>query len=310
MSVVFGSQISNVKYLLLVLELILILSFRAPAQEIEARAYSRAPIGTEFILFSYAYQSGDVVLDSALPISDVKVTLNVNSAIVYGRTFGLAKHQANVSILVPYVRGRVGGTLFEDEREAYRSGLGDIRLRFSANLIGSPALKPREFVAYKPRTVLGIGITAIVPTGQYDRRRLVNLSSNRWGFKPEVGFSKPMGRWTVEGAAGVWLFTSNEEFLGDSRRAQKPVASLQAHLVYTFLQRMWASVGGSYYAGGRTVVNGKAKDNQQRNSRVGATFSFPVTTQHSIRIVWTKGLTARFGGKLSSVGVVWQYIWF
>jgi len=31
----------------------------------------------------------------------------------------------------------------------------------------------------------------------------VNLGYNRWGFKPEIGASRQIARWTIEGVAGV-----------------------------------------------------------------------------------------------------------
>ena len=281
----------------------------ASAQEMEPRAYSRAPVGTQFVVLSYAYQSGAVLADSSLPLRDVSVKLNVAS-LAYGRTFGLAGRQANASILVPYVRGRASGTVFEQQREVTRSGLGDARLRFSMNLRGSPALDRKEFAASKPRTLLGVSLTVIAPTGQYDPRRLVNLGAHRWSFKPEAGVSKPLGRWTLELAGGVWLFTPNKNFFGGSRREQKPLASFQAHAIYTLRPRMWVSAGATYYAGGRTVVDKVAKADAQRNSRFGVTFSYPLSQRHSLKAAYAKGLTTRFGGDLSTVAAGWQYTWF
>ncbi len=169
----------------------------ALGQEMEPRAYSRAPVGAQFVLLTYAYQSGDVFTDSSLPLRDVKVKLSSGS-LAYGRTFGLAGRQASASLFVPYIKGNASGTVFEEQVKVTRSGLGDVRVRFMINLIGSPALHPKEFAAYKARTVVGASVTVIAPSGQYDSRRLVNLSSNRWAFKPEVGLSKPAGQWTLE----------------------------------------------------------------------------------------------------------------
>ena len=109
------------------------------AQEMEPRAYSRAPVGTQFVLLTYIYQTGDVLTDASLPLRDVKVKLN-SGALGYGRTFGLARRQASVVFLVPYIKGRVRGVVFEDLQEVTRSGLGDFRARFAINLRGSPAM--------------------------------------------------------------------------------------------------------------------------------------------------------------------------
>jgi hypothetical protein len=281
----------------------------ASAQEMEPRSYSRAPVGTQFVLITYAHQSGDVFTDSSLPLRDVKVKLHSGS-LAYGRTFGFAGRQLSASFFVPYIKGNVSGTVFEDQLKVTRSGLGDIRARVMINLIGSPALKPKEFAAYKARTVVGASMTVIAPTGQYDPRRLVNISSNRWAFKPEVGLSKPVGRWTLETAGGVWLFTANNNFFGGSRREQKPLISLQGSVIYTLRPRTWVAVNASYYTGGRTTVNGVVNADRQGNSRIGITGSIPLNQKQSVKVAYAKGVTTRFGGHLSTFAVGWGYTWF
>ena len=278
------------------------------AQEMEPRAYSRAPVGSQFLVFAYAYQTGDVLTDASLPLRDVKVKINAGS-IGYGRTFGLAGRQANLSLVSTYVKAHASGTVFEDFQEVRRSGLGDVRLRFSMNLIGGPALSAKEFASYKPRSVLGASVVVVAPTGQYDPRRLVNIGSNRWSFKPEVGFSKPYGPWTFEFLGGVWLFTDNKEFFGGVRRGQKPLASLQSHAIYTIRPRMWVALNATYYSGGKTVINGVTNEDKQSNSRIGSTFSLPLTRQQSVKVAFAKGLTTRFGGDTTAVAVAWQYVW-
>jgi hypothetical protein len=227
-----------------------------------------------------------------------------------GHTFDLAGRQANIGAAIPYVVEHARGTVFEQAEEVRRSGLGDMRVRFSMNFIGSPALSPKEFASRKPSTVVGASVTVVVPTGQYDPRRLVNIGSNRWAFKPEVGVSHPWKRWTFEGAGGVWLFTPNTNFFGGNRREQNPLGSLQGDVVYTIRPRMWASFESTYYWGGHTVNNGVQNTDSQKNSRIGATFSYPFGPRHSLKIAWAEGVTARFGGKLNTIAIGWQYTWF
>jgi len=218
--------------------------------------------------------------------------------------------QANLSFASSYIKGPVSGIVFEDRREVTRSGLGDLRVRFSTNLIGGPALSPKEFAAYKPKALLGASVTVVIPTGQYDPRRLVNIGSNRWAFKPELGFSKPYGPWTIELVGGVWLFTANKEFFGGSIRQQQPLGLAQAHLLYTIKRRMWAAVNAGYVIGGRSRVNGTLNSDKQLNSRVGATFSFPLTQRQSVKVAYARGVTTRFGGDMTTIAVGWQYAWF
>lgn len=292
----------------ILLALITALGPAVSAQEMEARAYSPSPVGANFALFIYSYQSGDVLLDAALPLSDVKV--KVNSAVVgYGRTFSLAGRQATASLAMPYVWGTASGAVSEQALEVTRSGLGDLRLRLGINLIGSPALGSREFAARKPATVLGASMNVVVSSGQYDPRRLINLGSNRLAFKPEMGLSKPVGPWTLELIGGVWFFTDNKDFFGGSRRQQKPLTSFQGHVIYTLRPRMWLAADATYYIGGRTTVDGAVNADYQKNSRIGATFSFPLSKGNSLKVAWARGLTARIGGDLTAIVVGWQYTW-
>ena len=275
----------------------------------EPRAYSPAPVGTQFVVLSYGHQSGDVLLDSSLPLKDVSTNLNAAS-LGYGRTFDFLGRQANVAVLFPYLWGTARGTVFEDQVNVRRSGGGDIRVRFSTLFKGGEARSAKEFAQRKPTTIIGGSVSIVVPTGQYDPARLVNPSSNRWAFKPEMGISKPKGRWTFEAIAGAWLFTTNKSFLGTSRREQKPMASVQGGVIYTLRPRMWVSGNATFYSGGSTVLNDTANADRQKNARIGATFSYPLNQRQSLKIVWAKGVTTRIGGNLNTIAVAWQYTWF
>lgn len=281
----------------------------AAAQEMEPRAYSPAPTGTQFVLVGYGYQSGDVLLDSSLPLKDVSINLNAAS-VGYGRTFNLMGRQANVAVLFPYIWGTARGTVFEDQITVRRSGGGDVRVRFSTLFKGGEARSAEEFAQRKPSTIIGASVSIVVPSGQYDPARLVNPGSNRWAFKPEIGVSKPKGRWTFEAMGGAWLFTTNKSFLGTSRREQKPMASFQGSVIYTLRPRMWVSGNMTFYRGGSTVLNDQANEDRQENARIGATFSYPLNQRQSLKIAWAKGVTTRIGGNLNTIAVAWQYAWF
>jgi hypothetical protein len=281
----------------------------AGAQDLEPRAYSASPVGTNFAGVAYSHQTGSVLVDPTIPIDDVEVSLN-GTVILLGRVFGLAGRQASLTVVAPYVWGRVSGTVFEERREVTRSGAADLRVRIAANVIGGPALTPEEFAKRKPGTTLGTSLTVVVPTGQYDPARLINVGSNRWAFKPECGVSHPAGRWTFEANGGVWLYSANDEYFGGTRFEQRPVGTLQGHVSYTFRPRLWAAVGATYFAGGRTVVNGVEKNTLARNSRAGVAVSLPVGRTQSVKVSWARGVTTRAGADLNTVAVGWQIVWF
>ena len=118
----------------------------------------------------------------------------------------------------------------------------------------------------------------LVPTGEYDRTKLINLGTHRWGFKPEVGLAVPIGRWDVDAYAGVWLFTANDDFFpGGLERTQDPILAIQGHVSYTFKPRLWLAVDSTWYSGGKSQVAEGEPGAAVNNSRLGATLSIPAS---------------------------------
>lgn len=281
----------------------------AGAQELEPRAYSANPAGVHYVVLGYGHSTGDVVFDASLPFRDVEATLHTSS-LGYSHTFGLFGRLAGATVAQPYVWGKVEGNVAEEFRRITRSGLADLRFRFALNIVGGPALRPPEFATRKPGTTLGASLSVVAPTGQYDPAKLINLGSNRWSVKPELGLSHPQGRWTFEVSAGTWFFSANDDFYGGSRREQDLIGTLQGHVGYTFKPRLWLAADATYYAGGRASIDGIRKDGSQQNSRLGLTLSLPVTRRHSVKAAWATGFTTRIGGDFDTFSVAWQYFWF
>ena len=292
----------------LLFTLLVCAAFDTRAQEMEPRAYSPSPVGTNFVLAGYARSSGNVVVDASLPLSDVDAQLNFGT-LAYGHTFGVLGRSANVLVVAPYVWGEVSGNVNEEAASITRSGPGDPRLRLSVNLLGGPALPPAEFAVRKPATTLGASLTVVPPLGEYYPEKLINLGANRWAFKPELGLSVPVGRWSLDAYAGVWLFGDNDEFFGGVRREQDPIGALQFHASYTFRPRLWVAFDSTWYAGGRSTVNGVEKSDRQENTRIGLTLSLPFGNRQSIKLTLSDGATTRVGGDFSTFGVAWQYAW-
>ncbi len=241
----------------------------AAAQELEPRAYRTLPKGLNFVIIAYRFSTGNVVTDPTLPLEDLKVDLQVPT-VGYLRSFGILGRSASLTATVPYAF-MSGSARFNDQPVSdSRSGAGDMRLRLAVNLLGGPALSPQEFARYKQGRNLGVGLTVSAPTGQYDPTRLINFGNNRWGFKPEVGYSSIRGHWIYEFAIGAWFLTANDDFLG-SRKTQDPIGSFQANVSYNFKSGAWIALNGNWYTGGETAIDGVDKDDLQKNSRVGLT---------------------------------------
>jgi hypothetical protein len=294
----------------LTLLLVGLCSVSAAAQELEPRAYSSSPIGTNFLVAGLGRSSGGVVFDPAVPITDVHADINA-ATLGLGRTFDLGGYLALATVALPYVWGTVEGKVAEQAGSITRSGLGDARMKLSVNLLGTPALTPAEFVKAPRRTNIGTSLTVAAPAGQYYGDKLINLGTNRWAFKPEVGLSHPMGRWFLDFSAGVWLFTSNDQFFrGDSTRSQDRLVALQAHASYNLSRRGWAAVDATWYEGAAVRVDGGPPASRQNNARLGATLSLPAGARQSLKIAFSTGASTRTGADFTTAAVAWQYLWF
>lgn len=170
-------------------------------------------------------------------------------------------------------------------------------------------MKPKDFATYRMRTLVGASVLVALPLGQYDDTTLINLGTNRWSVKPEIGLSHASGPWVVEMMAGVWLFSDNTDFNKGHTRSQKAISSTQAHLTYRFGPRVWLAADANFYTGGRTAVDGSEHQDFQRNSRVGSTFSWALDPHHSLRASVSQGAYSTIGGDFTAIAVGYNYAW-
>ncbi|MCG6948623.1 MAG: transporter [Acidobacteria bacterium] len=278
------------------------------AQELVPAAYTPAPYGVNLVNLTAAYNDGDLAFDPSGPIDDASGQITFSS-LGFARTFDFAGRSANIGIYVPYVVGHLEGLYLGEQAYADRSGLGDMGVRVGVNLYGAPAMSLMEFRSYRPGTLIGASLLVKAPTGQYDPLKLINIGTNRWSFKPEIGFVRVMDRWAIDGYVGGWFYTDNTDFFGGLTREQDPILSTQCHARYLIKPGLWVAVDGNFWWGGQTTVNGVESDDLQRNSRVGATVAIQIRRNHSLRIAASTGAFTRIGGDFNSIGVAYGYSW-
>jgi len=282
----------------------------AAAQDLEPKAYTASPVGAAFVVAGFARSTGSVVFDPTLPFTDVEAKVN-STVMAAGYAFSLGGKLALVTASQPYSWGDVTGKVGEQAAAISRSGLNDCRVKLSINLLGNPALKVREFVKAPRRTIVGTSLVVVAPAGQYYGTKLINLGTNRWSFKPEIGVSVPKGRWDIDAYLGVWLFTSNSNFYpGGLQRSQDPVTAIQGHVSYTFKPRLWAAFDATWYHGGSATVEGGSPSVGMNNARMGATLSIPAGRQQSFKLAYSSGVLVRSGTNFRSLSVGWQWLWF
>jgi len=285
-------------------------------QDLAPRAYVITPLHWNAITITYTNNSGSLQFDGAVPITGATANISAPSFTFYHslKFFG---RSANLLASLPYGVGTFQGHVKGAEGNLYRSGLLDSVYRFSVNLKGGPSMTPQEFQKWKQKTLVGVSLKVVAPTGQYDPTKLINWGNNRWAFKPEIGYSERWGHWVVDVYGGLWFFTINQEFFsynqyfpGRHSQSENPVGVFEGHLSYDVKPRMWFSLDGNYWHGGETSLNGLPNPHTtQQSSRVGLTAAIPITKHQALKFSYSNGAYVNYGGNYQTVAVAWQYSW-
>jgi len=288
--------------------LILLTLARAWGQDMEPRLYSNAPAEMNFFIASYSYSSGGLSTNPDDVLQNAELTVH-SPTFAYSRILDVWGKSGKFDVILP--GAQLSGSTDVSGMQATRniSGLADPAFRLAVNLIGAPALTLQEFQSYQQDLIIGVSMFVSVPFGQYDTTRLVNLGTNRWTFRPEIGVSKAIGSLTLELAQNVNFFTTNRNFFGGNQLDQDPVYSTRANLVYNFGGGVTAVLQAVYFAGGRTTLNGLRQDDFIQTSRVGGTLSFDVDHYNSVKLFASRGLTIRTGTDFTTIGAAWQHRW-
>ncbi len=285
-------------------------------QDLAPRAYLITPVHSNAVTLTYSFFDGDLLFEGTVPITGATARAYV-AIFNYSRSLNFFGRTANFTASLPYGVGNFRGIVVDAETLAYRSGLLPATFRFSVNLIGGRAMNVAEFMKWRQKTILGISLRLVPETGQYDPTKLINFGTNRWSFKPELGYSQRWGHWILDAYGGVWLYTTNSEFFshnqfspGTNTQTQSPIGSFEGHLSYDFKPRLWVSLDGNYWFGGTTSLNGVENPGTlQRNSRLGGTASIPLSKHQSIKFSYSNGAYIKYGGSSQNVSLAWQYSW-
>ncbi len=172
------------------------------AQELEPRALTNVPVGFNFAVLGYGYAQGNILLDPAVPIENLESRLHTIVG-AYLRAISFFGLSGKVDLVVPLAFGDWTGLYLGEGASRKIDGLGDPRVRLSVNFVGAPALRLNEYRNYQQNTVAGASVQIIAPLGQYDPSRLINLGSNRWTIRSQLGMAKSLNKWIVESYLGL-----------------------------------------------------------------------------------------------------------
>lgn len=293
---------------LFVLHLVFIVNLQVMAQELEPRALTNVPVGFNFAVVGYGYARGNILLDPAVPIEGLVARLHT-PVVAYVRSINFLGFSGKVDVIVPFGVGHWEGRLEEQDTSTARLGMGDPRIRLSINFIGAPALRMQEYEGYQQKTIAGASIQVIAPLGQYNPEKLLNLGSNRWTFRPQIGIAHTLDQWIIEIYVSSWFFTKNLNFYGGLKLSQNPLFAGKVHLIRTMRKGRWIALDIGYGFGGSTTINDLPRDTHISTIRLGATLAFSLKPQHTVKIVGTSGIRFERGADFDACALTYQYRW-
>jgi hypothetical protein len=308
-------KISNalMRNLYLVVFLITIQSLACPfklaAQELEPRALTNLPRGLNFAAIGYAHASGNILLDPAIPLEDFNGSINT-IVLAYVKSVNFFGASGKVDVILPFAGGDFTG-VFEDEAftDAY-TGFGDLRVRATINLTGAPSLAPSDFKAYEQKTISGLGVQVFVPIGKYNKEQLPNLGSNRWSLRVNYGLSHTFDRWLIEAHAGIWLFSPNNNLLGDNKQEQKPLWIAKGNIIRNLGKKgMWLAFSAGFGYGGEASVNDVRIEATISQMRLGLTYALPLSTKNALKFTVGSGIRFKQGSDFDIFGVTFSHLW-
>jgi len=179
----------------------------------------------------------------------------------YARTFVLFDRAAMAAVLVPM--GRISGdvTLSALTFSEQASGFGDPMAEFDINVIGKKPIKNLpDLLRYEPGFSLDLLADVAFPIGEYDNEQPLNLGQNRWYGRVAAPIVWQFGPWvpgkrtTLEFLPSLWLFGSNDDYVGHTLKTD-PMFQLEGHLTRDLAKDLWASLDATWVEGGQASVD-------------------------------------------------------
>jgi len=136
------------------------------------------------------------------------------------------------------------------------------------------------------REFLGVSLVAMLPTGHYNDKRVINIGENRWKWVLGGGMIWPLGeKWIVDISPEVAWYGDNDDYAGNRKLEQDVSYALTSYLRYRITPQFHLYAGLQFNRGGETAINGVDQDNAPDNQRTsfGLLYLTPGRDQWQLR---------------------------
>jgi hypothetical protein len=255
--------------------------------QVPARFYWKSLAGANGVPLVVNSLSGNTnPFDPAHGVADADVQATLALA-GYAKTLPLFGRAAMAAILLPMgqISGDVTGPLGTVRQTA--SGFGDPMIELDVNVLGPKAQRSiPDALRYAPGFSVDVLADLAVPIGEYDSSQPLNIGQNRWYGRVGLPVVWQLGAWvpgrrtTVELLPAVWLFGTNDDYVGRKLETD-PMFQVDAHLTRDLTEHLWAALDGAWYYGGASSVDG-VEGEDLNNLGVGLTLGYGINENLSL----------------------------
>jgi len=195
------------------------------------------------------------------------------------------------------------------------SGYADPSVQLDVNLFGTPKLPAIfSYMNYEPTWTLDAAFMLGVPLGQYDDDSVVNLGLNRFygrvafPFKYHFRVFTPGYMSSLEVVPSVWLFTENDDFLGQKLK-NDPMLQVEAHWTHDFTRHFFGSLDLLYRNGFQSEIDGIKLGSDIEIGNLGFTLNFQVNDNVTIRTSFSSNVFGDSDIDTSMIRLQFIYAW-
>lgn len=250
--------------------------------QVPARFYWKTLSGANAVPLIYMPMNGNAnPFDPAHTVVPDGRVEAIMAPVGYARTFVAFDRSAMGAVLVPMGRISSEVTVLGNTFSEQASGFGDPLVEFDINVIGkAPIRSLPDLIRYQPDFSLDLLVDLAFPIGEYDSEQPLNLGQNRWYGRLAAPIVWQLGPWvpgkrtTLEFLPSLWLYGSNDDYLGGTLETD-PKVQVEGHLTRDLTSGLWASLDGTWVAGAQSSVDG-VEGEELNNLGLGYTLGYHI----------------------------------
>ncbi len=252
--------------------------------------WTAPPPGTNLLLLYAQHAKRNALYTNGKITPDAKLGSDV-AILRYVRPVNVSGLVVAPQVLLPWAGLKTGGVV---AGLGNASGTGDMILASPIWFVKADTASRNSF-SFAPYLVL--------PTGDYDKGRALNIGENRWKAIFQFGGTYQLSKQIdAEGAIDATLFGKNKDFgiSGAETLEQKPLYQLQGSLNWHQSPGTLFAVGLSHTFGGVQKVNGVSLNNEAATTKMVLTASTFVSPTLQVLVSVGRDLKVNNGLKESS----------